>query len=216
MKLLLATRSAHKVKEVRRILRDWPSISILDLEEAGLPHQPEEEELEPFDTFEENALSKARYFHRRSGLPTVADDSGLCVDALGGRPGVRSKRFAPDEGLSGQERDTANNRFLLRSLDDRLLGERTARYVCVAALVGEDGEWGFRGEAEGLILGGGQGWGGFGYDPLFYDRTLGKTFAQLTDDEKNARSHRGAAFRAMARHLAGTSGPAAASRQEEG
>ncbi len=205
MRLLLATRSAHKVREVRRILREWPGIDLVDLDAAGIASDPAENGLEPFDTFEENALSKARYFHERSDLPTVADDSGLEVVALGGAPGVRTKRFAPDgEGLSGHELDLANNRHLLRRLDDRLLGERKAQYVCVAALVTEEGEWGFRGEAEGLILGRPQGRGGFGYDPIFFDPLLGKTFAELTDDEKNDRSHRGAAFRALAEHLART------------
>ena len=202
MRLLLATRSAHKVREVRRILNDWPRVQVVDLEEAGIAPEPSEDRLEPYDTFEENALSKARYFFGKSGMPTVADDSGLEVQALGGEPGVRTKRFAPEaERLSGEALDQANNRHLLRRLDDRLLGERRARYVCVAALVTGDGEWGFRGEAEGLILGGPQGRGGFGYDPLFFDPLLGKTFAELTDDEKNDRSHRGAAFRALAEHL---------------
>ena len=203
MKLLLATRSAHKLREVRTILSGWPEIHLVDLHAVGIPESPMEEDLEPFDTFEANALSKARYFFEQAGMPTVADDSGLEVDALGGAPGVRTKRFAADAGFGGSDTDQANNRHLLRMLDDRLLGERSARYVCVAALVQEGGAHGFRGEAEGLILGGPQGWGGFGYDPLFYDRHLGKTFAQATDAEKNARSHRGAAFRALARYLTG-------------
>ncbi len=202
MRLLLATRSAHKVREVRRILRDWPTIHVVDLEQAGIGPDPAEDALEPYETFEANALSKARYFHEVSELPTVADDSGLEVDALGGAPGVRTKRFAPEAvRLSGLDLDLANNRHLLRMLDDRLLGERRARYVCVAALVTDEGEWGFRGEAHGLILGGPQGRGGFGYDPLFFDPLLGKTYAELTEDEKNDRSHRGAAFRAMAEHV---------------
>ena len=95
MELLLATRSAHKVQEIRTILSGIPRLTVLDLDDIGLEWRDEEEALEPFDTFEENARSKAEYFHMRTGLPTVADDSGLEVDALGGAPGVRSKRFAP-------------------------------------------------------------------------------------------------------------------------
>ena len=93
--LVLATRSGHKLSEIRAILHDYPSIRLTDLEGAGLAYDPEEETLEPYDSFEQNALSKARYFFDRSGRPTVADDSGLAVDVLGGAPGVRSKRFSP-------------------------------------------------------------------------------------------------------------------------
>ncbi|MDX1568267.1 MAG: non-canonical purine NTP pyrophosphatase, partial [Longimicrobiales bacterium] len=100
MRLLVATRSSHKLQEIRKILAP-ADVEVLGLDDAGIPWTEQEEELEPYDTFRENAASKARYFHDRSGLPTVADDSGLAVDALGGRPGVRSKRFAPDEGLEG-------------------------------------------------------------------------------------------------------------------
>jgi len=214
MKLLLATRSAHKVVEIRRILRDVPDLEVIDLNGAGIDYEAEEEDLEPYDTFEENALSKARYFHRKSGLPTVADDSGLVVDALGGAPGVRSKRFAPvDDDVEGEERDRANNEYLMDRLEGVPLPERSARYVCVAALMGIGDEDGaapdaaevhyFRGEAPGLILGRPKGWGGFGYDPLFFDETLGLTFAQIEPEQKNARSHRGRAFRALGAWLEG-------------
>lgn len=202
MDLLVATRSFHKMREIRRILGEVPGLRILDLPGAGIPPNPAEDGLEPFDTFEENSLSKARYFHEQSGLVTVADDSGLAVDSLGGAPGVRSKRFAPDTGLNGELRDRANNDYLLELLGDRPLPERRAKYVCVAALVGLGAEATFRGEAPGLILGIPKGRGGFGYDPLFFDQKLGETFAQLSANAKNARSHRGRAFRAMADHLA--------------
>ena len=121
MKLLLATRSAHKAREVARILRDAGGGDLLlaTLEDASIPWSPVEESLEPFDTFEENAASKARYFARLSGLPTVADDSGLEVDALGGRPGVRTKRFAPRERYPDLGRDEANNRYLIERLETR-------------------------------------------------------------------------------------------------
>jgi XTP/dITP diphosphohydrolase len=202
MELLVATRSEHKIGEIRRILGGVPGLVVRSPDEAGVAYDPREEELEPFDTFEENARSKAEYFQARSGLVTVADDSGIEVDALGGAPGVRSKRFAPDTGLSGLRRDLANNRHLVDRLDDVVAPRRTARYVCVAALVRAGGavEY-FRGEAPGVIVAEPAGEGGFGYDPHFYDPELGRTFAQISAEEKNARSHRGKAFRALAEAL---------------
>ena len=204
MDLLVATRSRGKLSEIKAILAEVPGLRVLDLEEAGVPHDPAEDALEPHDTFEENALSKARYFRALSGLPTVADDSGLEVDALGGAPGVRSKRFAPDTDAEGEELDEANNRHLLSRLDGVPPSARAARYVCVAVLVdGEEGWSAFRGEAAGDILAAGRGSGGFGYDPLFLDPESGKTFAEIPRDVKNARSHRGRAFRALAESLRG-------------
>lgn len=201
--LLVATRSRHKMDEIRRILSDVPGLELLSIEDRGIARSDEELLLEPYHTFWENARSKAAYFRRRSGLPTVADDSGLEVDALDGAPGVRSKRFATvDEGLEGEERDRANNAHLLRELRDVPPEERTARYVCVAALdLGADGVRTFRGEAPGLIVEEARGKGGFGYDPHFFDPELGRTFAEIDRQEKNRRSHRGKAFRAVAEHL---------------
>jgi XTP/dITP diphosphohydrolase len=187
--------------EIRRILGAVPGLRVIDLDSAGIPRDPAEEELEPHETFEENARSKAEYFHAQSGMPTVADDSGLAVDALGGAPGVRSKRFAPDRGLSGKELDRANNDHLLAQLGDLDLADRTCRYVCAAVLVGADVPVVVRGEAEGLIVGHPRGYGGFGYDPYFFDPRIGKTFAELDIERKNERSHRGKAFRALADEL---------------
>jgi XTP/dITP diphosphohydrolase len=199
--LLLATRSRHKLDEIREILAPVPGLRVVDLTEAGVPESPDEEGLEPFDTFEENAESKARYFHARTGLVTVADDSGLVVDALGGRPGVRSKRFAPGDA-AGLERDRANNRHLVELLQDVPADERTARYVCAVALVDGPGPARHvRGETEGRIIGTERGEGGFGYDPLFFVPELGRTFAEVAPAEKHARSHRGRAFRALAELL---------------
>ena len=118
MELLLATRSADKAREIRRILDGVPGLRLLDLASAGIDQAPEEEALEPYDTFEDNARSKAAYFHMKVGLPTVADDSGLEVDALDAAPGVRSKRFAPEQGLEGRELDRANNEDLMERLGD--------------------------------------------------------------------------------------------------
>lgn len=206
MKLLLATRSTHKLREIRAILRDEPEIELVDLNAAAVPVSGDEDLIEAFDTFEANAVAKAIYFHRKTGLPTAADDSGIAVDALGGAPGVRSKRFAPvREGVAGEARDRENLEHLLRKLSVVTLAERTARYVCAVALVtDQDREPDvFRGTVEGLILGHPRGEGGFGYDPVFYHRGLGRTFAETAPEEKDAVSHRGIAFRGLARHLSG-------------
>jgi XTP/dITP diphosphohydrolase len=202
MKLVVATRSRDKMREIRTILGSVPDLDVLDLDEAGVPVDPEEDHLEPYETFEENARSKALWFHERCGLPTVADDSGIEVDHLHGDPGVRSKRFAPAEGLDGLPRDEANNAHLLRLLEGVPPENRTARYVCVAVLV-ENGRESLacRGEAPGVILDAPRGVGGFGYDPLFFDPELGRTFAEIDRDAKNARSHRGRAFRVLAERL---------------
>ena len=205
MKLLLATRSCHKAGEAARILADGGqgAPAVLTLDEAGIPWSEAEEGLEPHDSFEENAASKARYFGRLSGQPTVADDSGLEVDALGGRPGVRTKRFAPPGRYPGLTRDEANNQHLLDSLDGFPPGRRGARYVCVVGLF--DPASGdtvhFRGEAPGRILTRHRGSGGFGYDPIFLDEETGLSYAELSAAEKNQRSHRGKAFRALAAFL---------------
>ena len=198
MELLLATRSAHKVQEIRMILRGIPGLTLLDLDDIGLEWRDEEEALEPFDTFEENARSKAEYFHTRTGLPTVADDSGLEVDALQGAPGVRSKRFAPVEGLTGHKLDQANNDYLTQQLGSLEIEKRTSQYVCVAVLLGFTDQMIIaRGEAKGVILTEPRGDGGFGYDPYFFKPDLEMTFAELHPDQKNELSHRGKAFRTL-------------------
>lgn len=204
MKVLLATRSTHKAGEASRILAAaGGGLCLVTLASESIAHSPAEESLEPFDTFEENAASKARYFARLTGLATVADDSGLAVDALGGRPGVRTKRFAPRERYPGLPRDEANNRHLVECLRALPPAERGARYVCVACFfdpaTGRTAH--FRGEAPGRILERPRGTGGFGYDPVFFDEGVGRTYAELTAGEKNERSHRGKAFRALARFL---------------
>ena len=206
MKLLVATRSEHKLREIRAILHGVADLDVLGLDQAGVAYDPREEELEPFETFEENALSKARYFHEQTGLVTVADDSGLCVDALGGGPGVHSKRFAPGTA-TGAARDEANNEHLLTLLADVPADGRGARYVCVVALVDGAGEPRFlRGEVEGTIAEQPSGEGGFGYDPLFFVPEFGRTFGEVSAGEKHAVSHRGRAFRALAGHLEGERG----------
>jgi XTP/dITP diphosphohydrolase len=208
MKLVVATRSKHKLREIRAILGAVPGLELVDLNDAGVPESPEEEAIEAFATFEENARAKAAWFRERTGLPVMADDSGLAVDVLGGQPGVHSKRFAPNpEELEGEERDRLNNRYLVELLEGIPVEERAARYVCVAVLDRGDGKpLTFRGEAEGRIVFEPRGDGGFGYDPHFHDPELGQTFAEIPPEAKDARSHRGNAFRALARHLAGEEG----------
>lgn len=201
------------MQEIRRILATVTGLDVVSLEEAGIGYLPEEEALEPFETFEENALSKARHFAARSGLPTVADDSGITVDALDGAPGVRSKRFAPDGGavsyeVDGQALDDANNQYLIERLRDVPPEHRSARYVCVASFVeaADSKPMFFRGEAHGRIVEKPAGSGGFGYDPHVFHEDLGRTYAEMTSTEKDARSHRGAAFRALAAYLSSRAG----------
>ncbi|MFK7930310.1 MAG: RdgB/HAM1 family non-canonical purine NTP pyrophosphatase [Myxococcota bacterium] len=186
MKLLLATRNAHKLTEIRQILAGF-DIEILSLDDVtGLP----EELPEDGDTFEHNALQKATFVHEATGLLCCADDSGIEVDALDGRPGVFSKRFSPEGTNDG------NNRYLLEQLEGRQ--DRAARYRCVLALVGEGVRSTADGRCEGRIGTTYLGEGGFGYDPLFLpDEAPGRTMAQLSMDEKNAISHRGRAFRQL-------------------
>lgn len=192
------------MREIRRILADVPGLEVLSLDDAGIAEAPEEDGLEPYDTFEENARSKAAHFFRKTGLPTVADDSGIVVDALGGAPGVRSKRFAPPELAEGQGQDAANNAYLVERLRGVDAADRTARYVCVAVMLDErTDENGIvtRGTAEGRVVDEPRGEGGFGYDPHVLVPELGRTFAELSAAEKDARSHRGEAFRALANEL---------------
>lgn len=199
----IATRSDHKLREIRQILAPWPELRPVGLHELGIEEAPEEEGIEAFDTFEENALAKARHFAPLAGLPTLADDSGLCVDALGGAPGVYSKRFSGRSDLRGAALDDANNAELLRRLAGVPAERRGGRYVCVVALALPDGtERLSRGECEGVILEAPRGVGGFGYDPLFYIPEEGRTAGELEPDRKNALSHRGKAVRAAGEWLA--------------
>lgn len=188
---LLATRSLGKLYELRPMF-EAAGVEVTDLDDVGIAESSEEDDLEHFETFEENALAKARYFRAKSGRPTIADDSGLEVSALGGAPGVRTKRWSGRSDLEGRALDVANNEYLLAKLADA--EDRSARYVCVAALVDASGEHLFRGETEGEILREPRGDGGFGYDPLFLSADLGMTFAEAERHEKERRSHRGRAF----------------------
>ena len=194
--LLLATRSAGKLRELRPLFES-AGFTVVDLAEHEIEEEAAEDDLERFDSFEENALAKARYFYEVSGgIATVADDSGLVVDALGGAPGVRSKRWSGRGDLAGRALDEANNAKLVASLEGAT--DRSARYVCAAAFVGLDGEVVRTGETTGVLLEEPRGSGGFGYDPYFASRELGgRTFAEVSAAEKERVSHRGRAFRAL-------------------
>jgi XTP/dITP diphosphohydrolase len=203
-RLVVATRNPGKVREIHEMLADLGGYEVVGLAELGIPESPEEDAVEAFDTFEENALAKARYFAAATGALCLADDSGICVDALGGAPGVRSRRFAAADEARGERQDEANNRHLLALLAEVPDERRTARYVCAAALAWPDGRELVRtGSCDGVLLRAARGSGGFGYDPLFHLPDEGMTFGELPAERKNALSHRGRAVRAVVRALAG-------------
>jgi XTP/dITP diphosphohydrolase len=193
-RILLATRSAGKLRELRPLFAAR-GLAVIDLGEAGLPETAAEDDLEQYESFEENALAKGRYFSALSGLPVVADDSGIEVRALGGRPGVRSKRWSERPDLDGQALDDENNRLLLALLAES--ADRRARYVCVAAYVDQGREIWRRGEVTGLVTREARGENGFGYDPYFESEELGKTFGEASVAEKATVSHRARAFTAL-------------------
>jgi XTP/dITP diphosphohydrolase len=193
-RVLVATRSAGKLRELDGILAE-AGIQGVSLAEAGIAESADEDAIECHDSFEENALAKARYFSRLSGLPTIADDSGLCVDALGGAPGVLSKRYSGRPDLSGQALDDANNAKLLSELAD--FDDRSAGYVCAAAYAHAEVELVGRGETRGSIIAVPRGDNGFGYDPYFHSDELGVTFAEASTRAKQEVSHRGRAFRSL-------------------
>lgn len=192
--VVVATGNPHKVVEIEAILgAALPGTRFVAIKELGDFPDPEE----TGDTFEENAFIKAQAAHEATGLPAVADDSGLVVDALGGAPGVYSARYA---GVHGD--DAANNAKLLRELGDTPAAERTARFTSCVAYVDDDVRTCGIGFCEGAVGFEGRGEHGFGYDPLFLpDDTPGKTMAELTPEEKNAISHRFHALEALAAEL---------------
>ncbi|MBA3316969.1 MAG: non-canonical purine NTP pyrophosphatase [Gemmatimonadales bacterium] len=198
MKLLGATRSAGKQREFRRVLEP-AGVEVVFPDDIGLYPKPAEEALELGESFEANARRKAEYFARLSGLPTVADDSGLEVLALGGAPGVRSRRWAGASG-SDAEVDAANNLELVRRLTGAAGARRGARYRCVLVYLPSSGSVPqvFEGTCAGRILEVPKGGAGFGYDPYFLSDELGKTFGEAAPEEKDAVSHRGRALRELA------------------
>jgi XTP/dITP diphosphohydrolase len=197
---ILATRNAGKVRELRALFRS-ANIGVIDLAEAGIEERAEEEGIEVHDTFEGNALAKARYYSARAaGHPVVADDSGLEVLALRGEPGVRSKRWSGRGDLEGSALDAANNALLVARM--RGVPDRRARFVCAAAWCAGADSLVVRGEVPGSIVSEPSGREGFGYDPHFFATELGRTLADATVAEKQGVSHRGRAFAALLTALA--------------
>jgi XTP/dITP diphosphohydrolase len=194
MQLILSTNNQHKLREIQALLEGGPFSPILSMQEAGLFFEVEE----TGSTFEENALLKAQAVMQASGCAALADDSGLEVDALDGRPGVLSARFA---GMHGD--DEANNQMLLKQLAAVPYARRTARYRCALALVRPNlPPLVAEGSCEGIVLNQGKGQGGFGYDPLFYMPDQGQTMAELAPKVKNSLSHRYLALVALKNRLA--------------
>ena len=202
MKLLFATRSAGKQREVRRLL-EAAGHEVLFPDDAGVPETIAEEGLEVADSFEANARAKAEYFARKSGLPTIADDSGLEVFYLGGQPGVRSRRWAGATGTTAQV-DAANNAELVRRLRGAPEAKRRAQYRCILIFLRTPMAVPavFQGSCAGRILEDASGSGGFGYDPYFWCDALGKSFGDATIEEKESVSHRGLALAALVAALA--------------
>ena len=196
--LLVATRSEGKLRELRPLFAA-AGLLVHDLRDAGVLPSPDEDRVEVFDTFEANALAKARYFHALTGRPAVADDSGLEVTALDGQPGVRSKRWSGRVDLSGQALDDANNARLLERL--RQVDRPRVRYVCAAAYCDGVREEVTIGDTAGSIVRDARGTEGFGYDPYFLSDELGATFGESSREAKERVSHRGRAFRALLERL---------------
>lgn len=188
LQVVVATHNAHKVAELGRILAPLlPGVELLPYDGP--------EPVEDGDTFEANALIKARAAHAHTGLPALADDSGIAVDALGGAPGIHSARYA------GTRDDSDNVRLLLTNLGDS--ADRAASFVCAAAWVDDTGETVVRGEWAGTVADAPRGEGGFGYDPIFLPHDgEGRAAAELSAAEKDALSHRRIAFTALAERIA--------------
>ncbi|MGI6731958.1 MAG: XTP/dITP diphosphatase [Anaerovoracaceae bacterium] len=193
MIVVAATQNKHKIKEIQDITKDF-GMKVISRDEAGVPNV---EIVEDGLTFEENSEKKALEIMKLCGKITIADDSGLMVDALGGEPGVYSSRYAGEEG-----NDLKNNQKLLEQLAEVKEEDRTARFVSVITMVFPQGEKIVaRGECEGHIAFESRGEGGFGYDPLFVPVGYEKTFGQLSAEEKNRLSHRGAALQNLRNQL---------------
>ena len=183
MEIIAATNNENKLRELKAILKG--KFEVVSLKEKGIFSDPDE----TGETFEENSEIKARSAMEKSNLPAIADDSGLYVYSLDGAPGVYSARFAGENAT-----DEENNRLLLEKMKDKT--DRKAKFVSVVTLVFPDGKKvSGKGECEGEILFEYRGDGGFGYDPLFYVPEIKKTFAEMTDDEKNKVSHRAKALK---------------------
>lgn len=195
MKIVAATNNKHKVTELTALFENSDT-ELVTLREIGFT----DEIVEDGATFLENARIKAMAVHKATGLAAIADDSGLCVDALGGEPGIYSARYASEDGENSD--DTKNNEKLLSKLDKIPENERTARFVSALCFIDADGtEVSAIGKCEGIITREARGEGGFGYDPLFFFPSFGKTFGELTAEEKNEVSHRANAVKILKEKL---------------
>ncbi|HIB03512.1 MAG TPA: RdgB/HAM1 family non-canonical purine NTP pyrophosphatase [Candidatus Marinimicrobia bacterium] len=194
MKIVIATRNRHKAVELQTLLR-LSGCDVVCLDEVD-PHGNIPEVEETGTSFEENAFLKARTIAKITGLPSVADDTGLEVDALGGAPGIFSARYA---GESCTYED--NVKKLLSELSGIATDRRTARFITVAVYVDKETELSAEGVVEGVITEKPEGFGGFGYDPVFSVLDMKKTYAELSDEEKNRVSHRGKAIRSLIKKL---------------
>lgn len=193
MKLVLASKNPHKLVEISKITEKFGFDLILQ-SELGVDIDVEENGT----TFEENSLIKAKAVMEATGLPALADDSGIAVEALNGEPGIYSARYGFDPSLD----DWGRLLLLLKNMEQVPEGSRQAKFVCVITMVTPDGQViQARGEAHGELLRQAVGTGGFGYDPIFYYPPLGKTFAELSPDEKNQVSHRAEALKRFNKKL---------------
>lgn len=193
MQIIAATKNKHKIEEIQAITGEF-GMEVISRADAGVPDIEVEED---GDTFEENSEKKAREIMELCGEITIADDSGLMVDALGGAPGVISARFAGEDG-----NDLKNNEKLLSLLSNVAPENRTARFVSVITLIDPDGKKIVaRGECEGHIIYKPKGSNGFGYDPLFIPIGYDQTFAELSGEEKNQISHRAIALQSLRKKL---------------
>ena len=193
-KILIGTHNPNKLKEIRSILSQFP-VEIVSLDSFSLPDVEENGK-----DYYENAAIKAKFFSQKTGLPCIADDTGLEVDALGGEPGIYSARWS---GIEGDGRYQANNKKLLEKLKDVPTEERQAQFVCVIVFaMNQEVIFSVKGICKGKIINKLQGTNGFGYDPLFEVSRYKKTFAQLSSDIKNKISHRAKALKNFKKEFA--------------
>lgn len=196
MKIVFASGNAHKTREVKELLQESLQFDfeLLSLKDVGF----EGDIVEDGSTFEENSMIKAETVYEFCRLPVIADDSGICVDALGGAPGIHSARYAAVFADKNSPDDT-NTALLLRNMEGKT--DRSARFVCAVSFVSDTLSFTVKKACEGTIINEKRGDGGFGYDPVFFVEEFGKTLSEVTEEQKNSISHRGKAIRAAAEKL---------------
>lgn len=196
MKIVFASGNAHKLREVTELLEASMSVpfELLSLKDIGF----DGDIVEDGSTFEENSMIKAKTVYDFCHLPVIADDSGICVDALGGAPGIHSARYAQVFADKNSPDDT-NTELLLKNMAGKT--DRKAQFICAVSFVSETLSFTVRGECHGEVINEKRGDGGFGYDPVFYMKEFQKTLSEVTEEEKNSVSHRGKAIRAAAEKI---------------